>query len=187
VNPFLAARAAIDQLLADPAALANIERAGGLFAERLRAGRTILCIGNGGSMCDAAHFAEELSGRFRADRPPLAAIACTDAGHLTCTANDYGFEQVFSRWVSALGKPGDVLVAFTTSGQSPNILRALEAAKARGLTTVGLLGKGGGAARALCDVPIIVPGQTSDRVQELHKIILHAWCESLESVRVDRA
>lgn len=177
------ARAQLDALLADRHTLDRIQQAADAFARALSAGHKLLCIGNGGSMCDAAHFAEELSGRFRSDRPPLAAIACTDAGHLTCTANDFGFEQVFARWVTALARPGDVVIAFSTSGNSSNILRALDAARTAGATTVGLLGKGGGAAAPLCDHAIIVPGPTADRIQELHKIILHAWCESLESVR----
>ena len=177
------AEAALRDLRGDPLALAAADRAAAILAERLAAGSKVLCIGNGGSMCDAAHFAEELSGRFRSDRPPLAALACTDAGHLTCTANDYGFEQVFARWVTALGRPGDVLVAFSTSGNSPNILRALEAARAAGMTRIGLLGRGGGKALGLCDLAVVPPGATADRVQELHKVILHAWCEQLEGVR----
>lgn len=172
--------------MADAGLLADIERAGGLLRDCLERGGKIMTCGNGGSMCDAAHFAEELTGRYRSDRPALAALACAEPGHLTCTANDFGFEVVFSRWIEALGRPGDVLVVFTTSGNSPNILRAARAAKVRGMTVIGLLGKGGGQAAGLCDVPLVLPGGASDRVQELHKLVLHAWCAGLESVRVGR-
>jgi len=144
-----------------------------------RGGKVLIC-GNGGSSCDAAHFAEELTGRFRADRRPLAAIACTDAGHITCTANDYGFEEVFARWVRALGRKGDALVVLSTSGKSENIARALRAAREIGLSTIGLLGKDGGGCKGLCDSTIVVPGTTSDRIQELHMLILHAWVEGIE-------
>ncbi len=147
----------------------------------LRAGGKILICGNGGSSCDAAHFAEELTGRFRNDRRPLAAIACTDVGHVTCTANDYGFEHVFARWIQALSRPGDVVILLSTSGNSPNILRAAEASRAvGGVVNVALLGKDGGKLAGVCDHQIIVPGATSDRIQELHMLLLHAWCEEIE-------
>lgn len=177
------ARRALDALAGDAGLLAEIERAAGMLRACVERGGKIMTCGNGGSMCDAAHLAEELTGRYRADRPALPALACAEPGHLTCTANDFGFEHVFSRFVEALGKPGDVLVVFSTSGRSPNILAACRAAKARGMTVIGLLGKGGGPAAALCELPLVLPGATSDRVQELHKIVLHAWCESLETVR----
>lgn len=168
-------------LLADADTLARIDAAADSLASTLRAGGKILSCGNGGSLCDAAHFAEELTGRFRADRRPLPAIACADPGHLTCTANDYGFEHVFSRWITALARPGDAVILLSTSGNSPNILHAARAAKAADARTIALLGKGGGQAAALCDLSIIVPGQTSDRIQELHMLILHAWVEAVES------
>lgn len=174
------ARDALDTLIADDRTVSAIERVGTLLSDRLGSGGKILVCGNGGSACDASHFAEELTGRFRADRRALAAIACTDSGHITCTANDYGFEFVFSRWVEALGRSGDVLVVLSTSGNSENLVRAVAAAKARGLQSVGMLGRGGGKLRGACDHEIIVPGGTSDRVQELHMLILHAWVESIE-------
>jgi D-sedoheptulose 7-phosphate isomerase len=146
----------------------------------LRTGGKVLCVGNGGSACDAAHFAEELTGRFRADRPPIAALACSDAGHITCTANDYGFEHVFARWVLALGRAGDVLLALSTSGNSANVLRAIDAALERRMTVITLLGRGGGAARGRGTVDIIVPGDAADRVQELHKLVLHTMVEGIE-------
>src|SRR5690606_37102902 len=126
---------------------------------------------NGGSACDAMHFAEELTGRFRKDRAPLAAIACTDFGHITCTANDYGFEHVYSRWVEALGRGDDVLIVLSTSGNSANIVKAAAAGRAKKMTKVALLGKDGGALAGACDRELIVPGETSDRIQELHMLV----------------
>jgi D-sedoheptulose 7-phosphate isomerase len=136
--------------------------------------------GNGGSMSDAMHFAEEWSGRYRSERPPLPAIAFSDPGHMSCVANDYGYAEVFARQVQALGSEGDLLLMLSTSGNSPNLLRAAEEARSRGVTTVGLLGKGGGKLLPLCDLPIIVPGETSDRIQELHIKIIHIVIETVE-------
>ncbi len=175
------ARAALDVLMADQGTLDRIGSVAALLAARLKAGGKVLICGNGGSACDAMHFAEELTGRFRQDRPALAAIACTDAGHITCTANDYGFERVFSRWVEALGRDGDVLIVLSTSGNSANIVKAIEAGRARGLATVALLGGDGGKARGLCEHQVIVPGGGSDRIQELHMLILHAAVEGIEA------
>jgi D-sedoheptulose 7-phosphate isomerase len=191
----LAARRVLDEFLADPANAAHIDRAAELLSERFRAGSKVLIVGNGGSACDAAHFAEELTGRFRAprpgepDRPPLPALACTDAAHITCTANDYGFEHVFSRWVTALAKPGDVLIALSTSGNSPNVVRAVDAAKAAGARTIALLGKTGGSLKGACDLEWIVgrPDDPADRVQEVHMLVLHALIEGVERVMFGRA
>lgn len=158
-----------------------------MLAACLNEGGKILICGNGGSACDAAHFAEELTGRFRSDRPALAAIACTDAGHITCTANDFGFEHVFSRWVEALARPGDVLIVLSTSGNSANIVRAVEAGKARKCRVVALLGQGGGRIRGLAETEVVVPGATSDRIQELHMLILHAWVEQVERLSAGAA
>ncbi len=155
-----------------------------LFADKLaatfRAGCKAMSCGNGGSMSDAMHFAEEWSGRYRKERPPLPAIAFSDPGHMSCVANDYGFAEVFSRQVRALGKEGDLLLLISTSGNSPNMLRAAEEARTCGVTTVGLLGKGGGALLPLCDLPILVPGNTSDRIQEMHIKIIHIVIETVE-------
>jgi len=150
------------------------------LSECLSGGGKILVCGNGGSLCDATHFAEELTGRFRKDRPALAAIALADAGHITCAANDFGFEFIFSRGVEAYGRAGDVLVVLSTSGNSANILRALDAAAARGVSTIALLGKDGGKAKGLSTMEIIVPGEGSDRIQELHMLILHIFVEGIE-------
>jgi D-sedoheptulose 7-phosphate isomerase len=146
----------------------------------LRSGQKVMICGNGGSACDAAHFAEELTGRFRADRPPLGALACTDVGHVTCTANDYGFDEVFARWVTALGRPGDVLIVLSTSGNPENVVRAASAGAAAGMTTAALLGRGGGRLKGSCAIEIVVPGETSDRIQELHMLILHTCVEAVE-------
>jgi len=132
-------------------------------------------------MCDAMHFAEEWTGRFRGDRDALPAIAFSDPSQLTCIANDFGFDEVFARSVAAYGREGDLLVAISTSGNSPNVRKAVEEARARGLGTVGLLGKGGGELRALVDVPIVVPlASSSDRIQEVHIKVLHAVIEAVE-------
>jgi D-sedoheptulose 7-phosphate isomerase len=175
-----AARTALDGLLQDPSRLDSIERFATLLTDRFKAGNKVLACGNGGSACDAMHFCEEFTGRYRQDRPPLPAIALTDPGHITCTANDYGFEHVFSRAVEAFGKPGDVLVLLSTSGNSANIVKAAESAKTKGLTTFALLGKDGGRLRGRCDHEILAPGDTADRIQELHMLILHAVIEGVE-------
>jgi D-sedoheptulose 7-phosphate isomerase len=148
-----------------------------------RDGRVLSC-GNGGSMCDAMHFAEELSGRFRRDRRALPALAISDPAHLTCVANDWGFERVFARGVEAWGQAGDILVLFSTSGNSRNIVAAAEAARTRGLAVVGLLGRQGGAVRTLCDEAVVVPSLDSARVQEVHIKVVHLLIEGIERVLV---
>lgn len=177
------ARTVLDRFLADPANLAAIEQAARLMAGSLRLGGKILSCGNGGSLCDAQHFAEELSGRYRYDRPALAALALTEASHMSCVANDYGYDHVFSRFVQALGRPGDVLLAISTSGNSPNILRAAEAAKAAGMHVVGLTGKDGGQLAALCDVEIRAPHDGfADRIQEIHIKAIHIMILLIEDL-----
>jgi D-sedoheptulose 7-phosphate isomerase len=179
----LEAHAVLDQFTADPSTAPVLERAARLLATCLQQGGKVLSCGNGGSLCDAQHFAEELSGRYRQDRPALAAIALTDAAHLTCVANDYGFEFVFSRYVQALGRPGDVLLAISTSGHSPNVLRATEAAKAAGMLVVSLTGKDGGALAGLSDVEIRVPHTGyADRIQEVHVKVIHVLLRLIEQL-----
>jgi len=181
-------RAAFDEaalvlaaFISDPDGLDNVRRFARAAATTLRSGGTLLACGNGGSMCDAMHFAEEWTGRFRKDRAALPAIAFSDPSQLTCIANDFGYDEVFARSVEAYGKKGDLLVAISTSGSSPNVLRAVAVAKARGITTVGLLGKGGGKLRGEVDVPIVVPlATTSDRIQEVHIKVLHIVIEAVE-------
>ena len=144
-----------------------------------RQGRIFTC-GNGGSLCDAIHFAEECTGKFRDARTPLPAIALSDAGHITCTANDFGFAEVFARPLSALGHPGDLLVAISTSGNSENVVRAAEMAKSRGMQVFGLLGGDGGSLQKHCDTYMIAPGDTADRIQEIHIKVLHILIEHIE-------
>ncbi|MDR1417444.1 MAG: D-sedoheptulose 7-phosphate isomerase [Prevotellaceae bacterium] len=159
----------------------SIERAAALMAEAIAGGGKIISCGNGGSMCDAMHFAEELSGRFRNDRRALPAIAASDASHLTCTANDYGFENVFSRFVEALGRKGDVLLAISASGNSANVVKAVEIAKLQGLHVVGLTGRGGGLMYSICDLNIcVLHDGYADRVQEVHIKIIHTLIQLIE-------
>jgi D-sedoheptulose 7-phosphate isomerase len=146
----------------------------------LQSGGRVLTCGNGGSMSDAIHCAEELTGRFRRPRPGLAAQAISDPAHLTCVANDYGFDQVFARGVEAWGRSGDVLIVFSTSGRSPNILAAASAAKSRSMTVIGLLGRDGGDAMSLCDHAVVVPAHDSARIQEVHIKIVHLLIEGVE-------
>ena len=143
-------------------------------------GGKLITAGNGGSLADAMHVAEELTGRFKRDRRPLPAMACADPTHLTCVANDYGYEFVFSRLVEAFAGPGDVVALFSTSGESPSIVRAAEAGRAKGATVIGTLGKGGGAVAPLCDLVLMAPGETSDRIQELHMLAWHILIERVE-------
>ena len=177
------ARTVLDRFLSEPANLLAIEQAARLMAGSLRQKGKILSCGNGGSLCDAQHFAEELSGRYRQNRRALAAIALTEASHMTCVANDFGFEFVFSRFVEALGRPGDVLLAISTSGNSPNILRAAEAARELGMTVVSLTGKDGGLLAGLSDVEIRVPHSGyADRIQEIHIKAIHIMILMIEKL-----
>ena len=152
------------------------------IAAAFTAGNKILICGNGGSACDAMHFAEEFTGRFRADRKPLPVIALTDVSHITCVGNDYGFEYVFARAVEAYGKPDDWLIMLSTSGNSANLLQAASKAKELGLVTFSLLGRGGGKLKALSDWKILFPGITADRIQELHMTALHILIEAVERI-----
>lgn len=174
------ARRGLDLFCADLQILDQLELVASHLGDRIASGGRLLTIGNGGSMAQAMHFAEELSGRFRNDRRPLPALACTDPGHLTCTANDYGFEAVFERWVHALASETDVLICLSTSGNSTNLVRAAHAARERGLCIVGLLGKGGGQLAPLCAHWFDAPGDTADRIQEIHTVIMHTLIEGIE-------
>ena len=148
----------------------------------LRQGGKLLTCGNGGSAADALHLAEELVGRYKIERRALPAICLnSDVTALTCIGNDYGYDTVFARQVEALGRRGDVLVGFTTSGNSANVLAAFAAARARGITTVLLSGKDGGKARTQCDYPIIVPSAITARIQEVHTLVLHQWLEAIDA------
>jgi D-sedoheptulose 7-phosphate isomerase len=137
--------------------------------------------GNGGSMCDAMHFAEELSGRYRNNRPALAAVSISDPSHLSCVANDYGYDHVFSRYIEALGQTGDVLLGISTSGNSKNVLLAVEAAKAKGIQTIVLTGKDGGQLAGLADLEIRAPfSPYADRAQEIHIKVIHSFILGIE-------
>jgi D-sedoheptulose 7-phosphate isomerase len=151
-----------------------------LLMETYKKGGNAFISGNGGSHCDAMHFAEEWTGRFRKERKPMGALALGDPSHTTCVANDYGFEHIFSRQLQGLGRKGDLYIGISTSGNSQNVINAIEAAKEIGMKTVGLLGKDGGKMKEIVDLPIIVPAQTSDRIQEVHIKIIHTVIESVE-------
>lgn len=180
LSSFREAQDALSHFIAVPNNLASVEDFVDLLVTTFNSGNKVYSAGNGGSHCDAMHFAEEWTGRYRKDRKPMPALAFSDPSHLSCTSNDYGFEHVFERMVDAFGGEGDVFVAITTSGNSKNLILAAEAAKRKGMTVVGLLGKGGGAIAPLCDVPIVAPGETSDRIQELHIKIIHIAIECAE-------
>jgi D-sedoheptulose 7-phosphate isomerase len=158
-----------------------IEEAAGLIQTTLSRGGKLLLCGNGGSAADSQHIAAELTGRFIKDRRPLAAVALsTDTSALTCIANDYSFDEVFSRQVMALGRRGDCLLGISTSGNSKNVIRAADAARSAGVHVIGLLGRDGGSLRALCDVAIVVPSATTARIQEAHIFIGHTLCAMVE-------
>lgn len=144
-------------------------------------GKTLIC-GNGGSNCDAMHFAEEFTGRFRKERPALPAISLSDSSHITCVGNDYGFDYIFSKGIEAFGQEGDLFIGISTSGNSSNIIEAVKTAKERKLKTVALLGKDGGKLKGMCDFEFIIPGETSDRIQEIHMMILHIIIEGVERI-----
>ncbi len=175
------AHTALTALLANPAALASVEQAAQLLINTFEAKGRVYSCGNGGSMCDAMHFAEELTGRYRKDRPALGATAISDAGHLTCVGNDHGYDNVFSRYIEGHGRAGDCLVALSTSGTSKNIIRAAEVAKAQGMTVIILSGRRSEKLESLSDVYVCTPGGAyADRVQELHIKVLHILIELTE-------
>lgn len=171
---------AVETFINDEANLKKVDDLGGLFAKKFEEGHQILIAGNGGSLCDAIHFAEEFTGRYRKNRKPLPVIALADNAHITCTANDFGIEYIFSRMVEAYGKEGDSFIGISTSGNSENIIKAFEVAKAQGLYTVALLGKDGGKLKGVADTEWVIPSETSDRVQEVHMAILHILIEVVE-------
>ena len=178
---FTEAADVLQRFLADPANVAAVEQAAAFMSYCLKQGAKVISCGNGGSMCDAMHFAEELTGKFRNDRAPIAAVSISDPGHLSCVGNDHGFDQVFARWVRAHGKAGDLLLAISTSGNSPNVLRAAETARAQGMHVVGLTGKDGGRLAPLCHAEVRVRHQGfADRIQEVHIKVIHAWIDHIE-------
>lgn len=159
-----------------------IENAGQMMVNALQNGGKIISCGNGGSMCDAMHFAEELTGRYRDDRPGIAALSISDPSHLSCVANDYGYDYVFSRFIESVGQKGDILLGISTSGNSKNVILAIEAAKKKGMHVVGLTGKDGGKMADLCDVEIRAPHSNyADRAQEIHIKVIHSLIGYIES------
>lgn len=159
----------------------KIEEAGNLMVQSLQKGGKLISCGNGGSMCDAMHFAEELTGRYRENRNALPAISISDPSHLSCVANDFGYDSVFSRFVEAFGKEGDVLLGISTSGNSKNVIKAIEVAKEKGMIVIVLTGKDGGLMKELCDLEIRAPFSTfADRAQEIHIKVIHALIDYIE-------
>jgi len=172
---------ALEALTRDANRLDSIAQAGARIAQSLRAGGRVFSCGNGGSMCDAMHFAEEMTGRFRENRPAYAAVAISDPGHLSCVANDFGYEQVFARYVQAHGRAGDVLLAISTSGSSPNILAAARAAREGSMAVIALTGREPSPLAQLADLTVCTPaGRWADRVQELHIKVIHILIELVE-------
>jgi D-sedoheptulose 7-phosphate isomerase len=177
------AQIVLQNFLSDEKNIADIESAARLIASAIQSGNKIISCGNGGSHCDAMHFAEELSGRYRDDRKALPAIAISDASHISCVSNDYGFEFVFSRFVEGLGNQGDVLLGISTSGNSKNILNAVEAARAKGMKVIILSGKDGGKLAGKADVEIRVPHfGYADRIQEIHIKVIHIMILLIEKM-----
>lgn len=171
----------LNKFLSDDHNIAQIEAAAKLIADSFKQEGKVLSCGNGGSHCDAMHFAEELTGRYRDNRPGYAGIAISDPSHLSCVSNDFGYDFVFSRYVEAVGRKGDVLFGLSTSGNSGNILKAIEAAKAKGMKTIALTGKDGGKMAGLADVEIRVPHfGYADRIQEVHIKIIHIVIQLIE-------
>ena len=177
---FSSARKCLDDFIAHPSWVDNCTWFTRMLLETYRSGGNLFTCGNGGSHCDAMHFAEELTGRYRKDRRPLGALALGDPSHTTCVANDYGFEHIFARQLEGLGKPGDLLVGLSTSGNSQNVCRAFKVAQSKGIKTVGLLGRDGGQLMTMADLSIVVPSQVTDRIQEVHIKIIHTAIESVE-------
>lgn len=171
---------AVETFISNEENLKQVDDLGALLAKKFEVGNKILIAGNGGSLCDAIHFAEEFTGRYRKNRKPLPVIALADNAHITCTANDFGIEYIFSRMVEAYGTKGDTFIGISTSGNSENIIKAFEIAKEQDLYTVALLGKDGGKLKGVADTEWIIPSETSDRVQEIHMAILHILIEVVE-------
>lgn len=178
---FSEAQKALNEFISDDKNIKSISEAADVMISALKNDGKIISCGNGGSMCDAMHFAEEMTGRYRDDRKSLAAISISDPSHLSCVANDYGYEFVFSRYIEAVGKKGDVLLAISTSGNSKNILAAIESAKKIGIKIVGLTGKNGGQMSTLCDVEIRASHSNyADRAQEIHIKVIHSLIHCIE-------
>lgn len=176
------AEQALAELLNSPQTLRQIEKAAEVICASFESGGRVFSCGNGGSMCDAMHFAEELSGRYRNDRRALPAVSISDSSHISCVGNDYGFDFIFSRYLEAHARKGDVLLGISTSGKSANVIKAAEYAKTNGIHMIALTGKPGSALGMLADVDVVTPGTSgyADRVQELHIKVIHILIELVE-------
>lgn len=172
--------AVTSKVMSDPTFLKDIENSIELFTTAFKDGHKVFSCGNGGSLCDSMHFAEELTGRYRKDRAPLPATSIIDPSHISCVANDFGYEHIFSRYLEAWCGKGDVILAISTSGNSENVIKATEVAKAKGAKVIGLLGKSGGKLKEMVDIPIIVPSEITDRIQEIHIKCIHIFIEGIE-------
>ena len=179
-SSLLEAQKTLNTFIEDPKNIALIDQAVNTFAGSFKNNGRVFSCGNGGSMCDSLHFAEELTGRYRKNRAPLPATGISEAGHITCIANDFGFEFIFSRFVEAWGQKGDVLLAISTSGNSANVIKAVEVAKAKGMKVVGLLGKDGGKLKMMVDVALVIDSPITDRIQEVHIKCIHIIIEGIE-------
>lgn len=178
---FIEAQSVLNTFLSVEENFLKINTAGEILTVAINSGHKVLSCGNGGSMCDAMHFAEELSGRYRRDRRALPALAISDPSHISCVSNDYGYAFVFSRMVEAIGQEGDVLFAISTSGNSENVINAIQAARKKGMKVIGLTGKDGGNMASLCDVEIRAPkSEFSDRAQEIHIKVIHCLIDFIE-------
>ncbi|MDX1445231.1 D-sedoheptulose 7-phosphate isomerase [Lishizhenia sp.] len=165
----------------NPENIAAIEAAGELLVNSFQQDGKVMSCGNGGSMCDAMHFAEELTGRYRDNRKAVGAISISDASHMSCVSNDYGYDHVFSRYLEGVGRKGDVLLAISTSGNSNNVINAIKVAKEKGIRVIGLTGKDGGKMADLCDVEIRAPhSKYADRAQEIHIKVIHSLIDYVE-------
>lgn len=179
-SSLLDAQDTLNQFINNPNNIKVIARTASLIQNVFEEQGKVFTCGNGGSLCDAVHFAEECTGKFREDRDPLPAIALSDAGHITCTANDFGFAEIFARPLLALGNTGDLLIAISTSGNSENVIRAAKVAQSKEMHVFGLLGIDGGELKQYCDTCLIAPGKTADRIQEIHIKVLHILIEQVE-------
>ena len=182
ISALTEAAALKSQIASDTALLDNMAAAGDRLLQTAQAGGTIYVCGNGGSAADSIHFVEELVARYKRERAGIRAMHFLDPGVLTCWGNDYQFESIFERQVRTFCRPSDVLVAISTSGNSPNIITAVKAAKELGTFTIGLTGKEGGQLKGLCDQPIVIPSHATERIQEVHITIIHAWCEKIDLI-----
>jgi D-sedoheptulose 7-phosphate isomerase len=179
-NAFTEARETLDKFSNDPKQIEKCVKFTEMLLATIRGGGNLFSCGNGGSHCDAMHFAEEFTGRYRKDRKPVGALALGNPSHVTCVSNDYGFEHIFSRELGGLGRKGDLLIGLSTSGNSQNVINAFTQAKEMKIATVALLGRNGGKLREMADLAIVVPAETSDRIQEIHIKLLHTVIETVE-------